>query len=118
MADLGSGDGVAALIGSLFTRTTGFETDESLYAKSLEIRDQLRLSHARFLPQDYLLADLSLYDLLYLYPDKPLQALEEKLRSVWCGHILVNGPHFPPRHLKKISESPFSVGRFVLYQSG
>jgi len=80
MADLGSGDGITALIGSLFTRVTGYETDELLYRKSLEIRDELELSQARFLLQDYLLTDLSPYDLLYLYPDKPLHALEEKLR--------------------------------------
>ena len=56
MADLGSGDGVAALIGSLFTRVTGYETDEVLYMKSLEIRDELKLADVRFLLQDYFLA--------------------------------------------------------------
>ncbi len=117
MADLGSGDGIAALIGSLFTQITGYETDEVLYKKSLEIRDELKLTHARFVLQDYLLADLSSYDMLYLYPDKPFHALEEKLRPAWRGHILVNGPHFTPHYLTKIAESPPSVGRFVLYES-
>jgi hypothetical protein len=117
MADLGSGDGVAALIGSLFTQVTGYETDEVLYKKSLQIRDELKLSHAGFLLQDYLSADLSPYDLLYLYPDKPFHALENKLRSAWRGHILVNGPHFPPHYFRKVTESPASVGRFVLYES-
>jgi len=118
MADLGSGDGIVALVGSLFTKVTGYETDEALYKKSLQIRDELELSQARFLLQDYLLADLSPCDLLYLYPDKPFFALEEKLRPVWCGHILVNGPHIPPHYLNRVAESPPSVGRFALYESG
>ena len=116
LADLGSGDGIAALIGSLFTLSTGYETDEVLYAKSLEIRDELKLSNASFLLQDYLLADLSPYDMLYLYPDKPFYPLEEKLAPAWCGHILVNGPHFPPRYFNKVAESSLSGGRFVLYK--
>ncbi|MGD8502910.1 MAG: hypothetical protein PVG64_09240 [Syntrophobacterales bacterium] len=117
MADLGSGDGKVALIGSLFTRVTGYETDEVLYNKSVEIRDELGLSNASFQLRDYLLADLSSYDILYLYPDKPFYDLEEKLRSVWQGHLIVNGPHFPPRHLIKLTEAPPSVGKFVLYES-
>jgi hypothetical protein len=116
LADLGSGDGKVALIGSLFTRVTGYETDDTLHKKSLEIRDQLKLSHASFLRQDYLLADLSPYDILYLYPDKPLYALEARLHPVWHGHLLVNGLHFPPRYFDKIAESPLSVGRFTLYE--
>jgi len=117
LADLGSGDGRVALIGSLFTRTTGYETDEELYKKSLEMRDRLRIKNARFIQEDYLLVDLSPYNVLYLYPDKPFYALEERLRTVWQGYLLVNGPHFPPRHFRKIAECPPSVGRFVLYES-
>ena len=116
LADLGSGDGRAALIGSLFTRTTGYETDEELYRKSLEIRDRLRIKNARFVQEDYLLADLSPFNILYLYPDKPFYALEERLRTAWQGHLLVHGPHFPPRHFRKIAECPPSVGRFILYE--
>ena len=117
LADLGSGDGRVALIGSLFTRTTGYETDEEQYKKSLEIQDRLRINNARFIQEDYLLVDLSPYNVLYLYPDKPFYALEERLRTVWQGYLLVNGPHFPPRHFRKIAECPPSVGRFVLYES-
>ena len=116
LADLGSGDGVATLIASLFTQATGYETDEFLYRKSLEIRDELKLSHARFLQQDYFSADLSMYDMLYIYPDKPFDALIEKLRPTWRGHILVNGPHFTPKYLNEVAKSPDSVGKFVLYE--
>ena len=117
MADLGSGDGIAALIGSLFTKVTGYETDIGLYEKSLAIRNELKLSDAKFLLQDYLLVDLSPYDMLYLYPDKPFSALEEKIGPAWRGHILVNGPHFPPRHFNKVAGTPPEVGKFVLYES-
>jgi hypothetical protein len=116
-ADLGSGDGKVVLIASLFTKATGYETDETLYNKSLEIRAQLNLTQARFLQDDYLQADLAPYDLLFLYPDKPFYDLEEKLRFTWSGRLLVNGPHFPPRHFGRIAESPAPVGRFVLYGS-
>jgi len=117
MADLGSGDGKVALIASLFTRTTGFEIDSELYHCSLKIRDELSRQNVRFLQQDYLQADLTPYDLLYLYPDKPFHHLEEKLLPVWQGRLLVNGPHFSPRSFRKIAESPPPVGRFVLYES-
>lgn len=117
LADLGSGDGRVALVGSLFTKVTGYETDEVLYQKSLEIRDQLGIQNVIFLQQNYLLLDLAPYDILYLYPDKPFYGLEDRLHSSWQGHLLVNGPHFPPRHLSRIAECPPSVGRFVLYES-
>ncbi len=117
LADLGSGDGRVALVGSLFTKVTGYETDEVLYKKSLEIRDQLGMHNVIFLQQNYLLADLSPYDILYLYPDKPFYALEDRLHYSWQGHLLVNGPHFPPRHFSKVAESPPAVGKFVLYES-
>ena len=117
LADLGSGDGGVALVGSLFTKVTGYETDEVLYRKSLEIRDQLGIRNVRFLQQNYLLADLAPYDMLYLYPDKPFYALEDRLHCCWQGHLLVNGPHFPPQHLNKVAESPPSVGKFTLYES-
>ncbi|MFP3870103.1 MAG: class I SAM-dependent methyltransferase [Syntrophobacteria bacterium] len=116
MADLGSGDGKVVLIASLFTRAAGYEIDQELYRTSVRIRDELNLPYAEFFQQDYLEADLSSYDLLYLYPDKPLYALEEKLRVSWCGCVLVKGHHMPPRHLRNIAESPRETGRFVLYE--
>jgi hypothetical protein len=117
MADLGSGDGIVVLIASLFTQATGYEIDEWLFQQSLKMLKSLKLTNARFLRQDFHQADLSAYDLLYLYPDKPFYELEESLHPTWSGHLLVNGPHFPPRHLKKVAESPPSIGRFVLYES-
>ena len=117
MADLGSGDGIVVAIASLFTRATGYELDEWLYQQSIKFGNSLNLSKATFLRTDFLQASLTSYDLLYLYPDKPFYELEERLHSTWRGRLLVNGPHFPPRRLKKMVESPASVGRFALYES-
>lgn len=117
VADLGSGDGKIVLLASLFTRATGYEVDEELYFKALELRDLLGLFRACFVRQDFMETDLDPYDLLYIYPDKPLDALEEKLlQSRWCGRLLVNGPHFPPRRLRKIAEVLPGAGRFFLYE--
>ena len=116
LADLGSGDGAVVLVASLFTRATGYEIDEVLYAKAKELRNKLNLTRAEFVQQDYFQADLSLHDLLYIYPDKPIYQMETTLSASWRGHLLVNGPHFPPRHFAKIAESPPEVGRFVMYE--
>ena len=117
MADLGSGDGIVVAIASLFTHATGYEIDEWLYQKSIEFSQSLNLSKATFLRADFLQANLSGYELLYLYPDKPFYELEERLLATWRGHLLVNGPHFPPRYFRSIAECSPSVGRFVLYES-
>jgi hypothetical protein len=117
IADLGSGDGIVVLIGSLFTHATGYETDDWLYKKSIKLSNSLNLANARFLQQNFLQADLSVYDLLYLYPDKPFDDLVERLRTTWSGRLLVNGPHFPPRYFNKIGEYLPARGTFVLYES-
>jgi hypothetical protein len=116
MADLGSGDGIVVAIASLFTRATGYEIDQWLHEQSIELSNSLNLSKATFIQADFLRANLSAYDLLYLYPDKPFYHLEERLHTTWTGRLLVNGPHFPPRQFKKLIESPASIGRFVLYE--
>jgi len=117
MADLGSGDGIVVAIASLFTEAIGYEIDEWLYQRSVKLGHSLNLSRATFLRTDFLQANLTNHDLLYLYPDKPFYELEEQLLTTWRGRLLVKGPHFPPRHFKKIAESPPSVGRFALYES-
>jgi len=117
MADLGSGDGIVVLIGSLFTHATGYETDDWLYKESIKLCNSLSLTNARFLNENFLHADLSGYDLLYLYPDKPFDDLAERLHATWRGRLLVNGPHFPPSHFNKVAEYLPSTGKFVLYES-
>jgi hypothetical protein len=117
VADLGSGDGIVVAIASLFTRATGYEIDEWLYQQSIKLSHALKLPKATFFRKDFLQANLTGYDLLYLYPDKPLYELEERLLATWSGRLLVSGPHFPPRYLRKTAECKSSVGGFVLYES-
>jgi hypothetical protein len=117
MADLGSGDGIVVLIGSLFTQATGYETDDWLYKESIKFCDSFSLTNVRFLKENFLHADLSGYDLLYLYPDKPFDDLAERLHATWSGRLLVSGSHFPPPHFNKIDEYLPAAGKFVLYES-
>lgn len=103
--DLGSGDGRAVLLASLFLPATGIEADPGLVQASRDLARRLGLERTRFLCADCRQADLSPYDLLFIYPDKPLDWLIKMLPSPWKGHLLVYGPYFQPqglRHLKTL----------------
>lgn len=100
LADLGSGDGRVVLLASLFTRATGIEADPELCRASAQMAARLGLSQAHFRCADCRQADLSPYDLLFIYPDKPLDWLEERLPADWPGRLLVYGPYFQPRTLR------------------
>lgn len=99
LADLGSGDGRAVLLASLFTRATGIEADPWLLATSRCLARELGLTRASFLEGDCRQADLTPYDLLFIYPDKPLAWLEALLPAQWPGRLLVYGAGFRPQGL-------------------
>jgi hypothetical protein len=99
LCDLGSGDGRAVLLASLFTQATGIEADPELVRVSQGLARELGLKRARFLCGDCRQADLTPYDLLFLYPDKPLDWLEARLPPRWPGRLLVYGPYFKPQRL-------------------
>ncbi|MBI4799579.1 MAG: hypothetical protein HY794_12820 [Desulfarculus sp.] len=99
LADLGSGDGRAVLLASLFTRATGIEADPWLLATSQGLARDLGLSRASFIEGDCRQADLAPYDLLFIYPDKPLAWLEARLPAQWPGRLLVYGAGFRPQGL-------------------
>lgn len=99
MADLGSGDGRAVLVGSLFTRATGIEVDPELVSLSRGLAGELGLERADFIQADCRQMDLSPFDFLYIYPDKPLDWLEPLLAPGWPGRLLVYGPYFKPQGL-------------------
>lgn len=99
-ADLGSGDGRVVLLASLFTRATGIEADPELCAASKKMAKKLGLDRAAFLCEDCRRTDLSPYDLLFIYPDKPLKWLEDRLPSDWPGRLLVYGPYFRPQTMQ------------------
>jgi len=98
-ADLGSGDGRAVLLAALHTRATGIEADPELVAAARGLAAELGLARAEFIQGDCRQIDLTAFDLLFIYPDKPLNWLEERLPAGWGGRLLVYGPHFRPENL-------------------
>ena len=99
--DLGSGDGRVAIIASLFTNATGVEGDKDLHEKSLEMKNKLK-SNAMFIHGDFLKHDLSQYDVIFCFPDKPLHyGLEEKLLKELKGKFILYGPNIYPVKLKE-----------------
>lgn len=98
-ADLGSGDGRVVLLASLFLPATGLEADPELVAASQGLARELGLGRAEFIQADCRQADLSPYDLLFIYPDKPLDWLVKRLPPTWGGALLVYGPYFQPEGL-------------------
>lgn len=102
LADLGSGDGRVVLVGSLFTRATGIEIHTPLISAGRRVAAELGLTQADFIRADCREVDLAPYDLLYIYPDKPLDWLEDRLAVGWPGRLLVYGPYFQPQGLRFI----------------
>lgn len=102
LADLGSGDGRAVLLGSLLTQATGIEADPQLVAQGRALAQGLGLSRASFILGDCRQEDLSPYDLLFIYPDKPLTWLEKMLPDTWEGRLLVYGAGFRPQGLRQL----------------
>lgn len=103
MADLGSGDGRVVCLASYFTRAVGIEADPWLVTRSKRLAGKLALDNAEFKQADLRSADLSAYDLLYIFPDKPLDWLEVMLTKTWQGRLLVYGPNFLPAKLNHMA---------------
>jgi hypothetical protein len=113
--DLGSGDGVVAVIGGLFTRSIGIEGDTVLCGLARRAARDLGLTQrVSFICGDYLTLPIHTADCLYLYPDKPLDNLEELLTN-WRGALLIYGPHFPPRAFSPVFRLQRGRERMVLY---
>ncbi len=114
--DLGSGDGIAAHLASLFTSSVGIEIDESLCATARNISQGLNLPNPiEFLCEDYLRYDLSSADCLYIYPHMPVWVLEERLTN-WRGTVLIYGPHFKPKILRAVRELKCGRERMIIYK--
>jgi len=101
--DIGSGDGKAVLIAAIFGVTAhGVEIDDFLVKKSLEMQRKIGIKNASFIKKDYHEHDFSNYDVLFLAPDKPLRrGLEQKLLKELNGKLILYGPVYHPRSLKK-----------------
>jgi protein-L-isoaspartate O-methyltransferase len=98
--DLGSGDGKVVLIASLFTKATGIEFDSDLVGHSERIRDKLGLN-AKFIKGDFLEHSLKGHDFIFINPDQQMKDLEPKLFTELKGKLVVYGPHYHPKMLKK-----------------
>lgn len=112
--DLGSGDGKVVLVASLFTDAAGFELDRELFKKSIEIKNnvlkKIELNEIKILNKDYLDEDLSKYEVIYHYPDKPMHEVENKLlKEMNNSAILIHyGNYFFPLQLKLIKKIDFN----------
>lgn len=115
LADLGSGDGRVVMIASLFTQATGIEASPELTRAARDMAARLKLPRTRFLTQDYRQANLAEYDLLFAYPDKPLDWLDPLLPTGWPGCILVYGPKFTPPNSRLLQEIKVNKNYFRLW---
>ncbi|MGA2404725.1 MAG: hypothetical protein ABSG91_23985, partial [Syntrophobacteraceae bacterium] len=76
------------------------ESDPFLVSQAGRAARDLRLeSRVRFICADFLTQRIQRADCLYIYPDKPLHALEDALEG-WGGVLLIYGPHFPPKRFR------------------
>jgi hypothetical protein len=97
--DLGSGDGVACCTAGLFTRAIGIESDPFLVSRAARAACDLNVQdRVGFICADFLTQRIQEADCLYIYPDKPLDALEKTIEG-WDGTLFIYGPHFPPKRL-------------------
>jgi len=100
--DLGSGDGRAVHVASLFTKATGIEFDEELHNHATTLigkKNNVTLVNKNF--HDH---NLCVYDYIFIHPDQNISGkLEEKLHSEMKkdAKLVVFGPHFHPEELQK-----------------
>jgi len=114
--DLGSGDGLVACIAGLFTRSVGIEIDRWLCHEARHAISTLGLGErVAVVCGDYLTQQIRLADCLYIYPDKPLNELENLL-SGWQGVLLVAGPHFPLHFCEPVQKLTSGRDELVVYR--
>jgi len=115
--DLGSGDGMVVCLAGLFTRALGIEIDPELCGLAQRAARDLGVAAlVGFVCGDYRQLPIHRADCLYCYPDKPLPAIADRLRT-WRGDLLVYGPHFPPPGFAAITRLACGRERLVLYRS-
>jgi hypothetical protein len=116
--DLGSGDGIAACVAGLFTRAIGIESDPDLASAAAGAARDLKIEgRVGFIRADFFTQRIWAADCLYIYPDKPIHALEDLLDG-WGGTLLVYGPHFPPRRLQTAAKLKCGKETLAVYRGG
>jgi len=99
--DLGSGDGRAVIVASLFTNAVGVEFDKELNDKAIEINKKLKLK-AKFICKDFFEINLKEYDVIFMNPDRGFEfGLEQKILKEFKGLLVVYNNIFLPNILKK-----------------
>lgn len=115
--DLGSGDGKVVLIAALFCkRAVGIEIDNELHQKALEIQKKLFIPNALFYNNDFFAHSISEFDIVFVYPDAPVErGLENKLLNELNGKLIHYGHHFHPLQLKKEHSFFVNGNLFTVY---
>ncbi len=115
--DLGSGDGRVVAVASTFTTAAGIECDHELVEVSKSIVDKLQLQSCSYFEGDYLLEDLSRFEVLFINPDGPLYKLEKKLRDTkFKGLVVVFNTLYEPLNLKKKDEFFLDMMKVGVYE--
>ena len=115
--DLGSGDGKVVLIAALFCkRAVGIEVDPELHQKALETQKKLLIGNAIFFNNDFFQHSISEFDVVFVFPDKPMdRGLEKKLLNELNGKLIHHGHHFHPEQLNKEKSFTVNGGLFTIY---
>ncbi|MFH1064197.1 MAG: hypothetical protein V1729_03900 [Candidatus Woesearchaeota archaeon] len=114
--DLGSGDGIAVAVASLFTDASGIEIDAELHKEAKQLTSRLGL-HCTLKCKDYLDEDLSAYDFIFINPDNYFHRLEKKLVEEFKGTLVIVDNIFRPLTLdtgRSLSVAGVSYSRFLL----
>jgi SAM-dependent methyltransferase len=98
--DLGCGDGRVVLVAALFTEASGIEFDAELVFLGRQIRDGLGIG-CELKVGDYLTADISNYDVVFMNPDHEFGPLDTKLKKELRGPLFIYNEIFAPAMLKK-----------------
>ena len=116
--DLGSGDGVASCAAGLFTRSIGIESDPCLVSRAARAARDLNIQdRVGFICADFLTQRIQEADCLYIYPDKPVDALEKAIEG-WDGTLFIYGPHFPPKRLALMEKLTCGRETLSVYTAG
>ncbi len=113
--DLGSGDGRAAHVASLFTKSTGIEYDLELHEHAEKIKSSLGLD-TELINKNFLEHDISGYDVVFLNPDQRLHKLEPKLLSELKGDLILYGAEFHPKSLAHVKTFTANTTPVTIYR--
>lgn len=120
--DLGSGDGRAVILASLFgVKATGMEFDKQLHQKALEIKEKLshipNVENAELLNVDFFKEDLREYDIIFFNPDRPFfRGVEDKIIPELKGRLVVLENFFRPVNMNKEKEFVVNNVRIGVYK--